>query len=110
MKLVSSNRPHLLYTSLNISFTQCILSLSLLCSQELEKLHDMLEETASTTATQQEIRAQRESELAALKKTLQEEISSNETSMASMRQKHSRALEDLNEQFDSMKKVDHRYL
>lgn len=73
--------------------------------QELEKLHDMLEETASTTATQQEIRAQRESELVALKRTLQEEMSSNEASLTSMRQKHSRTIEDLNEQLDLVKKV-----
>ena len=73
--------------------------------QELEKLHDMLEETASTTATQQEIRAKRESELAALKNTLQEEMASSEASHTSMRQKHVRAMEELNEQLDTLKKV-----
>ena len=65
----------------------------------------MLEETASTTATQQEIRAKRESELAVLKKTLQEEMASSEASQTSMRQKHVKAMEELNEQLDTLKKV-----
>ncbi len=65
----------------------------------------MLEETASTTATQQEMRAQRESELAVLKRTLQEEMASSESSLTTMRQKHTRAMEELNNQLDTMKKV-----
>ena len=74
-------------------------------NEELDKLQEMLEETTSSTTTQKEIRAQRESELAALKKTLEEEITSHEETISSMRQKHSRAVEDLNEQLENARKV-----
>ena len=69
----------------------------------------MLEESTSSSATQKEIRAQRESELASIRKSLEDEISSNEATVSSMRQKHSRAIEDLNEQMDALKKV-HMYM
>ena len=59
----------------------------------------------SSTAAQQEIRSQRENELAALKRTLEEETSSHETAIASMRQKHSKAVEELNEALEAAKKV-----
>lgn len=74
-------------------------------NDELDKLQEILDETASSTTAQQEIRAQRESELAALKKTLEEETTAHEATIASMRQKHSRAMEDLNEQIENAKKV-----
>ena len=65
----------------------------------------MLDESETSTQAQHEIRAQRESELAALKKSLEDERSEHESSIASLRQKHSRAVEDLNDQIDNMKKV-----
>ena len=49
--------------------------------------------------------AQRESELSALKRTLEEEIAGHEAAISSMRQKHSRTVEDLNEQLENAKKV-----
>ncbi len=54
---------------------------------------------------QQEIRAQRENELAALKKTLEDETSSHESAITSQRSKHSKAMEELSEQLDAAKKV-----
>ena len=54
---------------------------------------------------QQEIRTQRENELAALKKTLEDEVASHEEAIAAMRSKHSKAVEELNEQLESAKKV-----
>ena len=54
---------------------------------------------------QQEIRAQRENELAALKKTLDAETAAHEEAIAVMRSKHSKAMEELNEQLESAKKV-----
>ena len=69
----------------------------------------MLEESTSSSATQKEIRAQRESELASIRKSLEDEIASNEATVSSMRQKHSHAIEDLNEQMDALKKV-HMYM
>lgn len=65
----------------------------------------MLDESETSTQAQHEIRAQRESELAALKKSLEDERSEHETSVSSMRQKHSRKLEELNDQIDAIKKV-----
>ena len=65
----------------------------------------MLDESETSTQAQHEIRAQRESELAALKKSLEDERTDHEAIVASTRQKHSRKLEELNDQIDSMKKV-----
>ena len=54
---------------------------------------------------QQEIRTQRENELAVLKRTLEEETVAHESAIASMRQKHSGTMEDLNNQLEAAKKV-----
>ena len=54
---------------------------------------------------QQEIRTQRENELAALKKTLEDEMGAHEEAIAGMRSKHSKAVEELNDQLESAKKV-----
>lgn len=74
-------------------------------NDELEHLRDSLEESESSTAAQQEIRTQRENELAQLKRTLEEETSGHEVAIASMRQKHTKAIEDLNEQLEAARKV-----
>ena len=76
-----------------------------LLQDDLENLRDTLEESESSTAAQQEIRAKRENELAQLKRTLEEETSSHETALASMKSKHSKTMEDLNEQLESLRKV-----
>ena len=68
-------------------------------------MRDSLEESESSTAAQQEIRTQRENELAQLKKTLDTETVGHESSLTSMRQKHSKAIEDLNDQLEAAKKV-----
>lgn len=68
-------------------------------------MRDSLEESESSTAAQQEIRAQRENELAQLKRQLEEETANHESSVASMRSKNNKALEDLNEQLEAAKKV-----
>lgn len=59
----------------------------------------------SSTAAQQEIRAQRENELAQFKRTLEEETANHEATVAAMRQKHSKAIEDLNDQLEAARKV-----
>ncbi len=76
-----------------------------LLNDELEHLQDTLEESESSTVAQQEIRAQRENELAQFKRTLEEEMSGHEGAVASMRNKHSKVIEDLNEQLESAHKV-----
>ena len=73
--------------------------------QELERLRESLEEVESSTVAQQEIRTQRENELAVLKRTLEEETAAHESAIASMRQKHSSGMEDLNNQLETAKKV-----
>lgn len=74
-------------------------------NDELEHLRDSLEQSESSTAAQQEIRTQREHELAQLKKTLDEETAAHESSLTSMKNKHSKVVEELHQQLDSMKKV-----
>ena len=74
-------------------------------SQELENLRDSLEEVESSKGAQQEIRTQRENELAALKKTLEEETTAHESAIASMRSKHTKSMDDLGEQLEAAKKV-----
>ena len=54
---------------------------------------------------QQEIRAQRENELVAIKRTLEEEVAAHEEAIAAMRSKHSKAMEELNDQLESAKNV-----
>ena len=66
----------------------------------------MLERSETSTQAQHEIRAQRESELATLKKDKRVD---HESVVAAMRQKHSRAVRELNDQIDSMKKVGKKY-
>ena len=91
----------LMYVYLYYDFKTC----SSPPAQELENLRDSLEESVSSTAAQQEIRAQRENELAQFKRTLEEETANHEATVSSMRQKHSKAIEDLNEQLEAARKV-----
>ncbi|GAA6072966.1 myosin-9-like, partial [Tachysurus ichikawai] len=72
--------------------------------EELEALKSELEDTLDSTAAQQELRAKRESEVAQLKKTLEEEAQSHEQLLTEMRQKHTQAFEELNEQLEQAKR------
>ena len=74
-------------------------------NEELENLKDSLEESENLTATQKEIQANRESELAKLKKNLEEETANHEAVVTSLRHKHNKAIEDLNDQLEAAKKV-----
>ena len=71
----------------------------------MESLRVMLEESEGSAATQQEIRGQRETELLAMKQTLEEEAASHESAISAMRHKYSKQIEELNEQLDSARKV-----
>ena len=64
-----------------------------------------LEESEGSAAAQQEIRGQRETELKAMKQTLEEEAASHESAVSAMRQKYSKQIEELNEQLDGARKV-----
>ncbi len=74
-------------------------------NDELEHLRDSLEQSETSTATQQDIRTQREQELAQLKKTLDEEIAAHESSIISLKNKHSKTMAELDQQLESLKKV-----
>ncbi|XP_067006005.1 myosin heavy chain, non-muscle isoform X2 [Anabrus simplex] len=74
-------------------------------NEELEALKNELLDSLDTTAAQQELRTKRELELATLKKTLEEETSVHEVSLADMRHKHSQELAAINEQLESVKKA-----
>lgn len=50
-------------------------------------------------------RDKRESEVAQLKKTLEDEAQSHEQQLADMRHKHNQAFEELNEQLEQAKRV-----
>lgn len=51
------------------------------------------------------MRNKRESELVALKKSVEEETASHEAAMAQLRQKHTQLVEELNVQLETAKKV-----
>ncbi|XP_051988815.1 myosin-9-like isoform X1 [Xyrauchen texanus] len=72
--------------------------------EELEALKTELEDTLDSTAAQQELRTKRETEVAQLKKTLDEEAKVHEQLVAEMRQKHGQAIDELNEQLEQVKR------
>uniref|UniRef100_A0A8C1R8B9 Myosin-9 n=1 Tax=Cyprinus carpio TaxID=7962 RepID=A0A8C1R8B9_CYPCA len=72
--------------------------------EELEALKTELEDTLDSTAAQQELRTKRETEVAHLKKSLEDEAKVHEQVVAEMRQKHSQAFDELNEQLEQVKR------
>nr|WEL12769.1 myosin class II [Halisarca dujardinii] len=72
--------------------------------EELESFRQMLDESEGATAAQHEIRSKREQELTDLKRTLEEEVTMHESGLGSMKQKHSQAIQELNDQVDILKK------
>ncbi|XP_036407940.1 myosin-9-like isoform X1 [Megalops cyprinoides] len=72
--------------------------------EELEALKTELEDTLDSTAAQQELRTKRETEVAQLKKTLEDEARIHEQQVLEMRQKHSQAFDELNEQLEQAKR------
>ncbi|XP_029293695.1 LOW QUALITY PROTEIN: myosin-9-like [Cottoperca gobio] len=72
--------------------------------EELEALKTELEDTLDSTATQQELRSKRETEVTHLKKTLDEDAKVHEHQLVEIRQKHSQAFDELNEQLEQAKR------
>uniref|UniRef100_A0A673HSC4 Myosin-9 n=1 Tax=Sinocyclocheilus rhinocerous TaxID=307959 RepID=A0A673HSC4_9TELE len=72
--------------------------------EELEALKTELEDTLDSTAAQQELRAKRETDVAQLKKILEDEARSHEQMLVEVRQKHNQAFEELNEQLEQAKR------
>ncbi|KAJ8384012.1 hypothetical protein AAFF_G00212560 [Aldrovandia affinis] len=73
--------------------------------QELEALKSELEDTLDTTATQQELRAKREQEVALLKRTLEDEGRAHVAQLQEVRQKHTQDAEELGEQLEQFKRA-----
>ena len=99
-----------LRTHLTQSFPFHILTLANHSCQELESLKTELEESIDTTTAAQDMRNKRESELAALKKSVEEETTAHEAAMGQLRQKHAQLVEELNVQLETTKKVWHKML
>uniref|UniRef100_A0A8C4IE34 Myosin-9 n=1 Tax=Dicentrarchus labrax TaxID=13489 RepID=A0A8C4IE34_DICLA len=72
--------------------------------EELEALKTELEDTLDSTAAQQELRTKRETEVAQLKKTLDDEAKVHEQQLVEMRHKHGQAFDELNEQLEQAKR------
>ncbi|XP_051994492.1 myosin-9-like isoform X2 [Xyrauchen texanus] len=72
--------------------------------EELEALKTELEDTLDSTAAQQELRTKREMEVNHLKKSLEDEAKVHEQLVVEMRQKHSQAFDELNEQLEQVKR------
>lgn len=71
---------------------------------EFETLQTRLMDSIDITTTQQQLTSQREQEVGALKKNLEDEIAQHNVQIAELRAKHAKAIEELNEQLDSVKK------
>uniref|UniRef100_A0AAY4BUB8 Myosin, heavy chain 11b, smooth muscle n=1 Tax=Denticeps clupeoides TaxID=299321 RepID=A0AAY4BUB8_9TELE len=74
-------------------------------AEELEALRSELEDSLDTTAAQQELQAKSEQELATVKKTLEEEEHNHEAQVQDLRQKHSQAVEELNNHLEQSKRA-----
>ncbi|XP_012723292.2 myosin-9 isoform X2 [Fundulus heteroclitus] len=72
--------------------------------EELEALKTELEDTLDSTAAMQDLRTKRETEVAQLKKNLEEDARIHEQQLVEMRQKHSQAFDELNEQLEQAKR------
>ncbi|XP_074511892.1 myosin-14-like [Sebastes fasciatus] len=73
--------------------------------EELNALRTELEDSLDITAAQGELRAKREQEVTMLKKAMEDEGRGHEAQFQDLRQKHSQAVEELNEQLEQAKRV-----
>lgn len=72
--------------------------------EELEALKTQLMDSIDITTTHQQMTFQREQEVGALKKNLEDEVTQHNLQISDLRAKHSKIIEDLNEQLDSTRK------
>lgn len=72
---------------------------------EYEALQTQLMDSIDITTTQQQLTVQREQEVGALKKNLEEEVNQHNIQIADIRAKHAKVIDDLNEQLDSARKA-----
>ena len=64
-----------------------------------------MEESLDSTQAATAMRQNREQELTALKKSVEEESVAHEAAMSQLRHKHAQLVEDINEQLETAKKV-----
>ncbi|XP_041087835.1 myosin-10-like isoform X3 [Polyodon spathula] len=74
-------------------------------SEELEALRTELEDTLDTTAAQQELRSKRDQELGELKRSLEEESRAHESQISDLRQRHTVAMEGVQEQLEQARRL-----
>lgn len=74
-------------------------------SEELEALKTELEDSENTTAAMQELRSKREAEVTSMKKALEDDTKGHEVQVQELRQRHTHAVEELNDQLDQTKRV-----
>lgn len=72
---------------------------------EFEALQTQLMDSIDVTTTQQQLTVQREQEVGALKKNLEDEISQHNMQIGDLRAKHGKAIDELNEQLDNARKA-----
>ncbi|KAG9510218.1 Myosin heavy chain, non-muscle, partial [Fragariocoptes setiger] len=73
--------------------------------EDFEALQTQLMDSIDVTTTQQQLTVQREQEVGALKKNLEDEVMQHNAQIADLRAKHTKILDDMNEQLDSAKKA-----
>ncbi|CAF2365471.1 unnamed protein product [Rotaria sp. Silwood2] len=74
-------------------------------ARELDEVHDRLEEAGGATSTQVEMNKKRESELAKLRRDLEEANLQHEATAAQLRKKHQDAVNEMGEQIDQLQKL-----
>uniref|UniRef100_A0A6G1SE90 Myosin heavy chain, non-muscle n=1 Tax=Aceria tosichella TaxID=561515 RepID=A0A6G1SE90_9ACAR len=73
--------------------------------EEFEGLQTQLMDSIDVTTTQQQLTTQREQEVGTLKKALEDEISQHNAQISDLRAKHSKMIDELNEQLDNARKA-----
>lgn len=72
--------------------------------EDFEALQTQLMDSIDVTTTQQQLTVQREQEVGALKKNLEDEVSQHNVQISDLRAKHAKTIDDLNEQLDNTRK------
>lgn len=72
---------------------------------EYEALQTQLMDSIDITTTQQQLTVQREYEVGALKKNLEDEINQHNVQISDLRSKHARVIDELNEHLDGLRKA-----
>lgn len=72
---------------------------------DFEALQTQLMDSIDITTTQQQLTVQREQEVGALKKNLEDEVNQHNIQISDLRAKHAKVIDELNEQLDNTRKA-----